>query len=77
MKQKNHRQNFCGLNSRRVVALKNLQETLHLQHKNTKNGAVELTDADKKRIQKEIDILQSKIVSNEVAQSTRHKRQKK
>lgn len=76
MKQKNHRQNFCGLNNRRIVALRNLEETLKLDHKNTKTGAVPLTPEDKKRIKKEIEVLQSRIVSQEVAQITRHKRKK-
>jgi stress response protein YsnF len=76
MKQKNHKQNFCGLNSRRIVALRNLEESLKIDHKNTKTGAVALTNEDKKRIEKEINVLQSRIVSKEVALATRHKRKK-
>ena len=76
MKQKNHKQNFCGLNNRRIVALRNLEESLKLDHKNTKTGAVALTPEDKKRIEKEINVLQSRIVSEEVALATRHKRKK-
>lgn len=76
MKQKNHKQNFCGLNNRRIMALKNLEECLKLDHKNTKTGAVPLTPEDKTRIQKEINILQSRIVSDEVAKATRHKKKK-
>ena len=52
MKQKNHRQNFGGLNNRRIVALRNLEESLKIDHKNTKTGAVPLTPEDKKRIEK-------------------------
>jgi hypothetical protein len=76
MKQKNHKQNFCGLNRRRMVALHNLQESLKIDHKNTKTGAIPLTPEDKKRMEKEIEVLQSRIVSEEVAQATRHKRKK-
>lgn len=50
-----------GRSGRRRNAMERLEQQLKDGTKNTKEGTVELTDDDRKRISNEIDILKAKV----------------
>jgi hypothetical protein len=63
-------------NSRRIGAKERLHAQLKSGTKRVKNEIVILTESDIKRINKELDTLQSSIKNPEVARSHRSKRKK-
>jgi hypothetical protein len=65
-----------GVNKRRIRALERLKEQLKRGVKTPKHEfhpSEELTQQDKKRIEKEINTLSGRIVSDESARATRRK----
>jgi hypothetical protein len=84
MKLKNSGRNKVAQNNKRISALSRLENQLKTGVKTAKNthvltaattgNDVELTESDVIRIKKEISVLKSRIVSDEVALSLRTKK---